>query len=100
MGALGAFEDEMKKQGMWENVTVVVVSEFGRTITTNGRGTDHGWGGHAFIAGGGLDGGRILGTYPSNLGDDSELSAKRGRVIPTTPWEGLWKGVAEWYGVG
>ena len=32
-------------------------------------------------------------------GVTSELSAKRGRIIPTTPWESIWSGVAEWYGV-
>lgn len=37
---------------MWDNVTVVVGSEFGRTLTSNGKGTDHGWGGHTFLMGG------------------------------------------------
>jgi uncharacterized protein (DUF1501 family) len=37
-GALGAFEAEMKVQGMWDNVVVVTASDFGRTMTSNGAG--------------------------------------------------------------
>ena len=41
-GALTSFVSEMKAQGIWDNITVVVGSEFGRTIDSNGGGTDHG----------------------------------------------------------
>mmetsp|Transcript_14274 Transcript_14274/g.42781 ORF Transcript_14274/g.42781 Transcript_14274/m.42781 type:complete len:83 (+) Transcript_14274:6580-6828(+) len=51
------------------------------------------------LAGGALDGGKVLGTYPADLTEDSELNVGRGRIIPTTPWEGLWKAVASWFGV-
>ena len=40
--ALESFASEMKNQGLWENVTVVTASDFGRTLTSNGLGTDHG----------------------------------------------------------
>ena len=96
--ALDAFATEMKAQGIWDKVTVVVCSEFGRTITSNGLGTDHGWGGHAFMLGGEVDGGHVFGSYPTDLSEDAELNVGRGRLIPTTPWEGLWSPVAEWYG--
>ena len=43
---LGKFINEMKRQGIWEDVVIVMGSEFGRSIPTNsGGGTDHGWGG-------------------------------------------------------
>jgi len=42
--ALESFEKEMKLQGLWGNVTIVQASEFGRTITSNGDGSDHAWG--------------------------------------------------------
>ena len=42
--ALESFAKEMKLQGLWENVTIVQASEFGRTITANGDGSDHAWG--------------------------------------------------------
>ena len=56
MGDLGSqlksFKEEMVAQGIWDDVAVVCVSDFGRTLTPNGQGTDHGWGGNYFVAGG------------------------------------------------
>ena len=37
---------------MWDNVTIVLASDFGRTLTSNTQGTDHGRGGNTFILGG------------------------------------------------
>ena len=43
---LGKFIDEMKNQGIWEDVAIVFGSEFGRGIHMNSNtGTDHGWAG-------------------------------------------------------
>ena len=97
--ALESFEEEMKLQGLWGNVTVVQASEFGRTITSNGLGTDHAWGGNAFVAGGAVKGGQVHGRYPDDLSEAGEEYVGRGRLVPTTPWEGLWQAVAEWFGV-
>ena len=96
---LAPFVAEMKAIGMWDKVTVVVGSEFGRTLTSNGKGTDHGWGGHTFVMGGQIKGGVIHGQYPRTLGSNHELSAGRGRVIPTTSWESLWNAVGQWLGL-
>eukprot|EP00804_Cyclotella_cryptica_P011133 CCRYP_019057-RA/>CCRYP_019057-RA protein AED:0.48 eAED:0.49 QI:0/-1/0/1/-1/1/1/0/207 len=97
--AIGCFAMEMKSQGVWNNVTVISASEFGRTLTSNGLGTDHAWGGNHFIAGGNVRGGRIHGQYPDDISEDGILNIGRGRLVPTTPWEGLWSGIAEWFGV-
>ena len=97
--AIGCFAIEMKSQGVWDDVTVVSASEFGRTLTSNGLGTDHAWGGNHFIAGGSVKGGRIHGQFPDDLTDNGILNIGRGRLIPTMPWEGLWSGLAEWFGV-
>ena len=40
--ALTAFTTELKAMGLWDNVTILMGSEFGRTMDTNGQGTDHG----------------------------------------------------------
>ena len=56
----------------------------------------HGWGGNHFVPGGSVNGGKIHGSYPDDLTDASLLNAGRGRIIPTTPWEGLWQPVGEW----
>jgi cullin-associated NEDD8-dissociated protein 1 len=57
-------------QGVWGNVTIVSASDFGRTLTSNGLGTDHAWGGNHFVVGGSVKGGQVLGNYPSDLSDD------------------------------
>ena len=97
--ALGSFEAEMKLQGLWDNVLVVESSEFARTITSNGDGSDHAWGGNYFLAGGAVRGGQILGQFPEDLGEEGEFNLGRGRLLPTTSWEHVWSAVAEWFGV-
>ena len=50
---------------LWKDTAVLVVSEFGRTASENGsKGTDHGTGGLAFLAGGAVKGGFIRGKWP------------------------------------
>ena len=99
--ALRSFVAEMRALGEWENVVVQSGSEFGRTLAFNGRGTDHGWGGHAFTLGGQVAGGRVHGTYPDDLrlSSDTMYPGSSGRVIPTSAWEFLWRPLAEWLGV-
>jgi uncharacterized protein (DUF1501 family)/uncharacterized protein (DUF1800 family) len=96
---MSSFVEEMKAQGIWDDVVVMTVSEFGRTLTSNGGGTDHAWGGNYFVAGGKVKGGRVLGAYPDTLNSDGDLNIGRGRVLPTTSWEAVWKGVLQWFGV-
>lgn len=99
--SIQAFIDEIKLQGLWNDVTVVAVTEFARTLTTNtGSGSDHAWGGNMFVFGGDIDGGKILGEYPTDLTDEGPLIVnKRGVVLPTTPYDAIWNGVAQWFGV-
>lgn len=97
--AVGCFVTEMKAQGIWNNVTIVSASEFGRTLTSNGLGTDHAWGANHWVAGGDVKGGQIHGQFPDDLTDNGILNIGRGRLIPTTPWEGLWNSLSEWMGV-
>ena len=56
-----------------------------------------------FIAGGLVRGGQVFGKFPNRYAecdDGCPLNIdRRGRLIPTMPWEGVWKGVAEWFGV-
>ena len=94
---LTSFVEEMRDEGVWDNIVVPVVSEFGRTITSNGAGTDHAWAGNAVVLGGALNGSRILGDFPQGLGTDADVRISRGRLIPTTPWESLWQPIAEWF---
>lgn len=55
--------------------------------------------GNHFILGGSVRGRKIHGKYPDDLTENGKLNIGRGRIIPTTPWEGVWNGLAEWFGV-
>lgn len=101
-GALTAFVTEMKAQGMWDSVTVVQFSEFARTLDPNtGAGSDHGWGGIQFHIGGGLAGGKVRGLYPEDFAQSpsNPIALSRGRMIPTHPWDAMWRGTAGWMGI-
>lgn len=76
---------------LWQKTVVVVVTEFGRTVATNGSaGTDHGVGGNALLAGGAVRGGRIAGDWPG-LGQGQLLDGRDLR--PTTDMRALFKGL-------
>ena len=49
--------------------------------------------------GGAVKGGKILGEYPDSLTTDGDLTLGRGRIIPSTPWDAVFKGIAKWAGV-
>ena len=73
-------------------VTTFTASDFGRTFTSNGDGTDHGWGAHHFVMGGAVKGGDIYGTFPvlgtknanNNNFDSSPDQIGNGSLLPTT----------------
>jgi len=94
---LKSFVNELKAQKVWDDVVVVAMSDFGRKLPPNGLGTDHAWGGNYFVLGGGIRGGHMLGEFPSRLHEEHHV--RGGRVIPTTPWEAVWHGVAQWLDV-
>jgi len=96
---LEQFVNELKAQDLWDNVTIMCVSDFGRTITSNSQGTDHSWGGNYWILGGGLKGGQMLGKYPQRLDKEYSDEVFNTRVMPTTPWEAVWNGIAGWWDV-
>jgi len=60
--------------------------------------SDHAWGGNYFVAGGEVEGKKILGKYPDDLSADGPLIIPPSAVIPTTPWEAVWNGIAQWFG--
>lgn len=96
--AVGAFWAAIKEMGMEDEVVLFSASDFGRTLTSNGDGTDHGWGGNHFVLGGGLNGGRLYGEYPENIGLGNDLDTGRGRLIPTTSVDQYFGELALWLG--
>ncbi|MCA1752473.1 MAG: DUF1501 domain-containing protein [Cryomorphaceae bacterium] len=96
--ALGEFQQALEQMGIFENVTTFTVSDFGRTLTSNGNGSDHAWGGNAMVMGGAVDGGKIFGNYP-DLSMNGDLMLERGVLIPTTSAAEYMAELALWYGV-
>lgn len=83
-------------------VTTFTASDFSRTFTTNGDGTDHAWGGHHFIMGGAVNGGDIYGQYPTLGGDVAGFNnpdAVGGAQIPTTSVDQYGATLGRWFGV-
>jgi len=97
--ALQEFVGEMKEQNIFDSVVLASESDFGRTLSTNGAGTDHAWAGNHFVLGGKVNGGRVYNDFPSSLLPDSEQDLGRGRLIPKYPWENMMVPIAEWMGV-
>lgn len=98
--ALSLFESEMKAQELWDDVTVVALSDFGRTLTANsGEGSGHAWGGHYLMFGGDVKGGQILGEYPPDISTNGPVNIGRGRIIPTSSWESIFTGPLQWMGL-
>jgi uncharacterized protein (DUF1501 family) len=95
---LSQFATAMEELGIGTDVTTFTVSDFGRTLTSNGKGSDHGWGGNSFVIGGAVSGGQIYGAFP-DLSEDNPLDVGRGRFIPTTAVDGLYAQIARWMGV-
>jgi uncharacterized protein (DUF1501 family) len=96
--AMGAFHDATVELGVADAVTTFTASDFGRTLSSNGDGSDHGWGSHHFVMGGAVKGQRFWGQLPSvsvNGPDD----VGQGRLLPTTSVDQLGATLATWMGV-
>jgi uncharacterized protein (DUF1501 family) len=96
--AVAAFYNALTLLGVENKVTLFTASDFGRTLTSNGKGSDHAWGGNHFVLGGGVNGRKIYGQYP-DLYQDNPLDTGRGRLIPTTSVDEYFAELALWFGV-
>ena len=95
--ALEHFVRQMQILGVEDQVTLFTASDFGRSMLTNGSGTDHGWGSHHFVVGGAVQGGRLYGQFPAfgrDVGHDVN-----GRLVPRYSVEQYAAALGRWFGL-
>jgi uncharacterized protein (DUF1501 family) len=122
--SLAGFYNALASVGLADKATAFTASDFGRTMTSNNGGSDHGWGSHHFVVGGAVNGGKFYGNgcgftgqatnygliMPSLLNpttpDYNTPSANKndpgdgyGRIIPTTAVDQYAATLAKWYGL-
>ena len=97
--SLTSFHDAVDLMGARDQVTSFTASDFSRTLSANGDGSDHGWGGHQLVLGGAVHGNRVVGTLPTTALDGAD-SFKRGDLVPTTSVDQYAATFAKWMGAG
>ena len=96
--ALRAFYDTTVELGVANKVTTFTASDFGRALTANNDGTDHGWGSMHFALGGAVNGRRYFGSNPV-LANNGPNDIGQGRLIPTMAVDQYAATLASWFGV-
>ncbi len=96
--ALAAFYQATVALGVADSVTAFTASDFGRTLDSNGEGSDHGWGSHHFVLGGSVKGGDLYGVWPETvLRGPNDVG--RGNLLPTTSVNQYAATLATWFGI-
>jgi uncharacterized protein (DUF1501 family) len=101
---LSSFYEAMRELDVENDVVTFTASDFSRTLSSNGQGSDHAWGGNHLIMGGPIDGGKIFGDFPTSLvnpvdSNGETINLGRGRLIPTTSVDQYASEIATWFGV-
>ena len=108
--AMTAFYNSTVEMGVANQVTAFTASDFGRTLASNGDGSDHGWGSHHFMVGGAVNGKAFYGTPPpvsvgdtkdsaGNYGPADQWHVGQGRLLPSTSVDQYAATLARWFGV-
>ncbi|ODB89932.1 hypothetical protein A3194_11915 [Candidatus Thiodiazotropha endoloripes] len=103
---LWKFQKAMEELGYADSVTSFTMSDFGRTLSFNGDGTDHAWGSHQLVMGGygsgesgTLRGGAMIGDLPEMLLSGNDDYSNKGRMIPTLSQDQVNAPLTQWFGV-
>jgi uncharacterized protein (DUF1501 family) len=97
--AVSAFYQSTASLGIADSVTSFTASDFGRTLDSNGEGSDHGWGAHHFAVGGAVKGGELYGVWPDTVLRGAN-DVGRGNLLPTTSVNQYAATLATWFGIG
>jgi len=97
--AFSQFNRDIQTLGVDNEVTTFTVSDFGRTLTVNGDGSDHGWGGHYMVMGGAVNGGRLYGDWPSYAVGSEDDIGDEGRIIPRVSLNEYGAALGSWMGL-
>ncbi len=105
--ALAYFDGALGALNARSAVTTFTASDFGRTFTSNGDGTDHGWGAHHFVMGGAVRGGDLYGRFPvlatknanNNNFDGSPDQLGNGSLLPEVAVDQLGATLGAWFGL-
>lgn len=105
--ALAYFDDSLGRLNARSQVTTFTASDFGRTFTSNGDGSDHGWGSHHVVMGGAVQGGDLYGRFPvlamknanNNNFDGSADQIGNGSLLPATSVDQLGATLGRWLGL-
>jgi uncharacterized protein (DUF1501 family) len=102
--AMTAFYQATVELGVANNVTAFTASDFGRTLASNGDGSDHGWGSHHLMVGGAVKGAAFYGSAPpvsitDTAAPDDQWHVGQGRLLPSTAVDQYAATLAKWFGV-
>lgn len=106
--AMVYFDTVLTSMGLSDEVVTFTASDFGRSFTSNGDGTDHGWGSHHFVMGGAVQGGTVAGEFPTysnknannNNFDNSPDQITNGTLLPKVAVEQYGAALGSWFGAG
>ena len=98
-GIFYAFQKSLETLGLSNDVLTFTCSDFGRTLRSNGQGTDHAWSGNQIVMGGPVSGGVIRGTYPSLAIDGPDDIGRGGRIYPKLSADEYFCEMLRWFGV-
>ncbi len=102
--AMTAFYNATVELGVANKVTAFTASDFGRTLTSNGDGSDHGWGSHHLLVGGAVKGKAFYGAPPpvsvgNTAAPQDQWHVGQGRLLPSTAVDQYAATLAKWFGV-